>query len=708
MLDHPNICAVYSVEETEGRSFIVMHYVEGESLSRLISERHPDMTQTIAIARQIVGALAEAHAHGIIHRDVKPQNVLVTRDGQVKVLDFGLAKVVRQADGDGADSQVSQAGLVVGTVSYMSPEQLRAERLDFRSDIFSLGTVLYELITGANPFTRASHAETTSAILTYQPPLPARPGADFPQELGRIVLKCLCKEKEQRYQSASELHYELNLLGAGGTAPRRWPRVRPHAVAAFVVFLILTAALFVTYLRQTRIQRLAILPVAQSDSTLEYMSNGLTESLINKLNRMSHLRVKAATAVAGYKAREADPREVGRELQVDAVLVGELIRQGETVVLAARLLDTSDGSELWSATYSVSLEQIFELQKEVAENITRALDVKPSAEEEKHLARTHNPRAFEQNMRGRYYLSRRDPANIEKSIEHFEEALAIEADYAEAHAGLAECYVFLSSPAYGHLPPADAMRKAKAAANLALKLDDRLPEAHTSVGVVYLRHDWKWDEAEREFKRAIEINPDYAPAHYWYSNLLAITGRPEDSIAESEVAKRLDPTSPSTSLNRCRAYFLARRHDEAAGCFQEMLDADPNNDRAKYILGLVYQQKGMFAEAIKIHRELAERNLNLAASALGWSYGRTGRRAEALKILEELNALKSKEYVSAIESSIIYAGLGDKDNAFALLDKAYEERFISLPYLPIEPLFDGLRDDPRYLNLLHRLDLMPR
>ncbi|HEX7176197.1 MAG TPA: protein kinase [Pyrinomonadaceae bacterium] len=723
MLDHPNICAVHGIEEQDGHSFIIMQYVEGENLSRLISERPPDAKRALALALQVVGALAEAHAHGIIHRDIKPQNVMVNADGQAKVLDFGLAKLVRPQSALGAvdsPSQASQSGLVMGTVAYMSPEQLRAERLDFRSDIFSLGTVLYELLSGKNPFARTSDAETISAILTCRPAPLTQATSEVSPELSRIVLKCLEKDREQRYHSASELLYELsNLQTAGHTAPRgRAHFARPHftsratraAAAIFLLVLLVSTFLWLSYARLTRVQNLAVLPIVNEsgDASFDYLGDGLTESLIKKLSGLSKLRIKAFTTVAVYRGREFDPRQVGRELRVDAVLMGRLVRQGESLVLQTRLVDAANGSQLWDAKYDVRLEQVFELQNQISENVAAGLELRLGLEEKNSLAAHRaSPEAFNHYMLGRYYWNNRNPENIQRAIKHFEEAFVLEANYAEAHAGLADCYVFLASAAYGEMTTADAMRKAKGAANLALKIDERLPEAHTSVGVVQLRYDWTWDEAEREFKRAIELNPDYAPAHYWYSNLLAITGRLEDAIAESERAKALDPSSPSVSLNRCRAFFLARQHDRAAACFNEMLDKEPGNERVQYILGLVYQQKGMYEEAIKIHEKIAETNLRLAAGALGYSYGRTGRREEALKMLDKINELSKQKTVPVMETAIIYVGLGDKNNAFAWLEKAYEERFASLTYLAVEPLFDSLRADARYHSLLRRLNLPP-
>ena len=717
MLNHPNICTVHGIEDIDGHSFIVMQHVEGETLSGFIRSCHPDVRQSLTLAVQMAGAISEAHAHGIIHRDLKPQNVVIGADGQAKVLDFGLAKLVqRQQDINVADSpsQVSQAGLVMGTVAYMSPEQLRAERLDFRSDIFSLGIVLYELFGGTNPFARESDADTISAILMSEPaPLTQSASGVWP-ELSRIVLKCLEKDREQRYQSASELLYDLGTIQArGAPRPRRWPHLTPRAAAfiALLVLIIAVSALFV-YLRQTRVHTLAVLPIVNDsgDPGLEYLGDGLTEALNRKLSGLSKLQVKAPTVVAGYKGREFDPQQVGRDLRVEAVMVGRLVRQGEALVLQTRLVETRGGSQLWGRSYDVKLEDISELQREVSEQVAAGLELSLGQKERDVLAapRVQNPAAIGKYMNGRYYLNRRSEENILIAIRFFEEAIVLEPRYPEAHAGLADCYVYRPSPLYGGISTEESMRKAKGAAGLALSLDDSLPEAHTSMGIVQLRYEWNWEEARRAFKRAIEINPDYAPAHNGYSNLLAITGHFEEAIAESAISKNLDPSSPSETMNHCRAIFLSRQYDRAEACFNEMLSVWPEHFGGQYILGLVYFEKGRYEESLRIFQKLYATNKKSAAT-LGYVYGRLGRRAEALKLLDELKKRYEDKSsgLPAQEVAIVYVGLGDKDNAFAWLEKAYQEKFGPLIYLGVEPLFDSLRSDARYHDLMRRLNLAP-
>lgn len=714
MLDHRNICTVHGMEEAGGRNFIVMQYIEGRPLTDLILDRFQDTETVLQIAEQIVNALSEAHAHGIIHRDIKPQNILVTADGQVKVLDFGLAKFIPQKQGlaGGGDqrSETSKLGLIVGTVAYTSPEQLRGERLDYRSDIFSCGTVLYEMISGKNPFARGSMAETISAILSTEPP-PLRsvaPGASH--EISRIIHRCLKPDRDQRYPSASDLSYDIESLRRGAKTSNPENFYSNHRVAAIItVLLLVAAACAFTYSRLTRVRTIAVLPIVNesNNSDIEYLSAGLTESLVGKLSGLSKLRVKALKRPPEPAAFDA--LKIGRDLKVEAVLVGTLTRRGELFVVQTELLDAADGSKLWGREYGVNLEQIFDLQRDVTENVAASLGLRLEGGEENlwPAGRTKNPEALQRYMLGRYYLNRRSRENIRRAIAHFEEAIVLDPSYAEARAGIADCYVLLPSVAYGHMPTDEAMRRAKGEANTALTINDRLPEAHTSAGVVQLRYEWNWQEAERAFQRAIELNPDYAPAHYWYSNLLAITGRHEEAMAESAVAKQLEPDSPSAGLNQCRTIFLARRYDGAVTCFKKMLAEEPDDINAWYMLGLVYRAKGMSEEATGIFQKLyeSEGHKLYAAPQLGYCYAKAGRREEAMKILSDLEEASKHDNLPAQEVAVIHVGLGDVENAFAWLEKAHQDRYAPLTYINVEPLFDGLRSDPRFTELVRRLQL---
>lgn len=716
MLEHPNICTVYGVEESDGHSFIVMQYAEGEPLAALIRRQLPEVEQALSFAVQIVSAAAEAHAHGIIHRDLKPQNIVVGTTNQVKVLDFGLAKSVQLKQGAGliADdtSQFSDTGLVMGTVAYMSPEQLRAERLDFRSDVFSLGTVLYELFSGARPFARGSNAEVISAILTSEPAPLARPDGDIPLELARIVHKCLEKDRERRYQSTSELLYELSCLQNGSGHARQGSRAELLAVLLLTLLLAATSAF--VYLRPAgaSVRTLAVLPLtnASADPAVEPLSAGLTEDLINKFSRLSALRVKALTVVSGYKGREYDPLAVGRGLHADAVLTGTFVKQDDKLVLQTSLVDTSDGTQLWGERYSVSFDQILDLQEDVSQKVTSRLAPWAGEGEKRLLASrpTHSNEALSEYYQGHNLWEKRSKENIREIMSHYQRATELDASYARPYAGLADCYVQLNTPAYGNMPAQEAMNKARYMALKAVEIDNSLPEAHTSLGVVRLRFEWNWPEAEKEFKRAIALNPDYAWAHYWYSPLLSATGRPEEAIEQSRLASDLAPFSPAARLGRCRAFYLARQYDSATRCLDEVLAGNRDNVTAQYILSYVYLKQGKYAEAVRILEKLYEKDKPLAAAPLGFAYGKSGAADKALKILADIEEIsKAGTYLPPQERAIIYAGLGDRDNAFAWLERSYAEHFATLIFLTADPIYEDLSTDPRFRDLARRLNLAP-
>jgi serine/threonine protein kinase/tetratricopeptide (TPR) repeat protein len=715
MLDHPNICAVHGIEEIDGHSFIVMQYVEGKTLGELLREERLDSEQVLRLSAQIASALAEAHAHGIIHRDVKPQNIVVGDDGQVKMLDFGLAKFMQQKQGRlgpaAQQTETTQRGLIIGTVAYMSPEQLKAERLDYRTDVFSFGAVLYEMLSGENPYVRASNAETISAILTESPPPLKDPPDGVARQLERIACRCLERDKEERYPSASELLYKLGNVQEGVRGRRR---VRPSfglRAVAFAALLVLLAAVSVfAYLRLTRVRRVAVLPIVNStaDPNFEYLSGGLTESLINRLSGLSKLRIKPLTVVSGYNGRDVDAQHVGRDLQVDAVLAGRIVRQGDSLVLETNMVDVSDGARLWGERYRLD-QHIFEAQEMVCEKVASSLLLWLDGEERKTLAsrRTQNAEALRHYMEGRFLLGVRDAQHVKDAIGHFEEAIRLDRAYAQAYAGLAECYVMLPSVAYGDTPPGEAMPKARAAAKQALELDDTLAEAHNSLGLVKLWYEWDWRGAEREFKLALEVNPDYAPARYGYSNLLAVTSRFDEFVRESAAAKDLDPFSTRADMNFCRALYYTRQFDKADTCLKKILADHPDDSLSRYVLGYVYLEQGMNDAAVEVFEPMYAANKRLGAAPLGLAYGRAGRRTDALKILAEAEQMYEHGRLPAQELAVINMGLGRKDEAFAWLDKAYVERYAPHIYVPVDPLFDSLRADVRFATLARRLDLAP-
>jgi serine/threonine protein kinase/Flp pilus assembly protein TadD len=710
-LNHPNICTVYGLEEVDGHSFIVMQYLEGELLADLIHEGQVGAEQALPLARQMASALAEAHAHGIIHRDIKPRNLILTRGAQLKVLDFGLAKVIQGEQKMGgaldAPSQASQTGLIMGTVPYMSPEQLRGERLDFRSDIFSVGLVLYELANGRHPFARGNDAETIAAILTGSP----ERGSDIAANgLECIIRKCLEKDKERRYQSADELLLELQNHQA--KAAPRWsrPRLNPMVTVSLLV-LLLAGALF-AFLRLTAIPTLAVLPFANeaAGSQLDYLVAGLPESVANQLARLSRVKIKAPTTVFDGKDQPADPLSAGRAIGADALLVGTASAQGQAFTLQLRLLKTADGSQLWAKNYDLKQTDALLLQELVANEVVASLRLQLTQKETESLRvrPTAKTEAFHKYLQGRYYWRWRDRENIQLAIDSFKDATILDPTYARAYTGLADSYVLRNTVAYGEKPTREAMMDALAAAAQALALDNTLPEAHTSLGVIKLKYNWDWSGAEADFRQAIHLNPDYASAHYWYSHLLMITGRTTEGLAETAVARELDPLSPAMNLNHCRSMFWLRQYDRAANCFNEMLLKTPANEHAQYVLALVYQEQGYFEKAVALLEKLYERRESYAAAALGHAYGKMGRKEDALRVLARIEEMAKQTYVPPLEMAIIHVGLGDREQAFAWLEKAREEHSASLIYLTVEPLFDRLRPDSRFADLARGLQLLPQ
>jgi len=729
MLDHESICAVYRFDEADGYQFIVMQYVEGKSLDELIRDGGRDPSDALSLAVKMASALAVAHTHGIIHRDIKPSNIIVTAEGKLKVLDFGLAKLVRQRQGGALSgpprSNSFQPGFIPGTIAYMSPEQLRGQKLDYLTDIFSFGVVLYELVSGRNPFARESEAETISAILTGQPE-PLKPGGQLSRELNRVAQKCLAKERGRRYQSFGELLADLEPLQefARGGGRRRWyPDVRV-AAGAIMLLLLVTVATF-AYNYMSRARTVAVLPIANEtgDAKFDDLGPGMSENIINKLTGLSRLRVKPYAAVKDYSNRQNNPREVGRALGADAVVVGRFItRPDGTPGLQMAMIDSDGGGQLWGSVYTMELAEVYHIEDDISRHLISKLELWSHTDEAARAnvararnplpsttaARTRNPQAYEQFMLGQYFWRLRNKENIKKAIEHYDEATKFDPLYAQAYAGLAECFVLMNTVHYGEMDTKEAMTKAEWAAKQAVALDDSLPDTHTSLGLVRMKLYWDWQGAEREFKRAIEIDPEYAPAHYQYSNLLVITGRFAEAISESERARDYDPFSSAARLNYCRAFYFAHDYSRALPCFEGLVKEEPGYKNHRYMLGLVYLGRGMHAEAIDSLEKLYGEDRRLAGSALGYAYGVAGRKGDALRVLSEMEQLQTGDsYIPPQEFAIIHTGLGDKEKAFAFFGKAVADRFGTLAYVSVDPLFDSLRPDPRFAELLGQLNLPP-
>lgn len=731
-LDHPNICAIHEVGEAEGQSFIVMQYVDGETLASRCQRKPLERREMLDIAVQMADGLAEAHSRGIIHRDIKPQNIMLTARGQVKVMDFGLAKVVQQqttASEAGTESLLTEPGTVMGTVPYMSPEQVRGEILDTRSDIFSFGCVLYEMVSGRQPFASESAAATFSAILAREPQPLARYSTEVSSELERIVSKTLRKDKEERYQTIKDLLIDLKNLreelafgaklelaaspelsaraaiatgdrpAAVTTATESATRsgesvvrttlsadyvvsgIKRHKRGAVLVLIALmitvaAAVYFAIGSKSKAIDSLAVLPFVNlsADPDTEYLSDGISDSLISRLSQVPNLRMIARSSVFRYKGRETDPQTVGRELSVQAVLVGRVVQRADSLSISVELVDVRDNSHLWGEQYDGKLSDLLAVQKEIAKEISEKLRVRLTGEEQKRVTKsyTDNAQAYQLYLKGRYYWSKRTEEGLKKAIEYFNQAIEKDPNYALAYAGAADCYGQLGN--FYVLSPEDAFLKANAAALKALEIDDTLAEAHTSRAFASTFYQWDWSAAEREYKRAIELDPNYATAHYFYSIYLAATERFNEAISEAKRAQELDPVSPVMTSNVGWIFHFARKYDLATGQFRDAIELDPTYFRAHRLLGLSYLQKKSYEEAIAAFQK--SRTLSgdspEETAYLGYAYSVAGMRGEAQSVIDELKEQSKRRYVSPYLMALIYEGLDEKDQAFVWLEKAYE------------------------------------
>jgi serine/threonine-protein kinase len=776
-LNHPNILTVYEIGEAAEKYYIATEYIEGETLRQCLWREPLKLDEALGVAIQVAMALEAAHAAGIVHRDIKPENIMLredrfVRDRIVKVLDFGLAKLTDR-DSSAADPEAvtipiteTNPGIIMGTTGYMSPEQAQGETIDTRSDVFSLGVVLYEMIAGQPPFKGRTDSHTRVSIIDHDPAPLMQHAPEVPRQLERIVSKALAKDKLKRYQTITDLKLDLEQLrdevhtstGERAIAQRYNTRPmeteaiplttgarsqletvtesaapRPSAItepsrtswlkyAIPALLAVVSIGIIVYFTRATpAINSVAILPFINDtkDPNAEYLSDGITESIINSLSQLPNLRVMSRNAAFRFKSSNMDPVEAGRNLNVGAVLTGRLIALDNRLVIRTELIKVADGSQIWGEEYNSNVTDIFSVQDEVSRKISQSLRLRLSGEDEEKLAKryTKDAEAYQLYMKGRYFWNKRNEEGFRNGIEFFKRAEEKDPTFALAFSGLADSYALLCD--IGVARPIDEMPKAKAAAQKAVDADPTLAEAYTSRAFVRLSYDWDWLGAESDFQQALKLNPKYPTAHQWYASYLMQMGKFNRAKAEIEEAHKLDPLSPIITANHGLYSYYEHKYDDAIEIYKQGLKADPDFWVARHYLALAYVQKGMYNEAIAELRALIKAPATgpipdkvietemEASSSLGFAYGMAGKTAEANDILSKLQSLSHRRYISGIYFAIVYAGLKDSERTVHYLNDAFQSRQPGLVLIRIDPTFDWLRSDQRFQELIRRFEPIP-
>jgi serine/threonine-protein kinase len=741
-LNHPHICTIYDVDEYEGQSFIVMEFLEGQTLKHRIAGKPLDIDRVPEYGHQMADALEAAHAKAIIHRDIKPANIFLTERGQIKLLDFGLAKLMPERKGVASlshagtafnsttqDPHLTSTGVSMGTVAYMSPEQVRGQELDERTDLFSLGLVLYEMATGRQAFAGNTSGVVFEAILNRAPTPATRLNPEISPQLEQIINKALEKDRALRYRTAADLSADLQRLKrdtdsarafqvTSGTstrqsAKRRWIHFAWSGALALTLLLF---GLNVGHLRDRvlhgsaggRIDSIAVLPFsnASNDPKTEYLSDGITESLINSLSQLPNLSVTARNTVFRYKGQPTDPQKWGHDMGVRAILTGRLIQTGDELMISVSLEDVRENRQIWGEQYNRKLSSLVSVQQEIAADIYGRLRPKLEGEDRKLLTRrpTENVEAYQLYLQGLFYWNKWTEADFKKAADYFTQAVQKDPRYALSYAGLADTYSLLGDA--GYLPPSEAWPKAKAAAMQALEIDDTLAEAHTSLALVKEHFEWDWTGAETEFRRAIELNPNSATAHHWYGDYLANMGRPEEGLRETKRAQELDPLSLIINTTLGWQFYLARRSDQAIDQLRKVLDIDAKFTPARRVLEEVYAQSGKHKEAV----EEREKVLSLSgspelAASIAEDFAKSGYKGVQQSWLDGLTEISKRDYVSSYSIAQGYMRLDQKEKALEWLEKAYEEHDSGLVSIAVEPMFDSIRSEPRFKEIVRRMKL---
>ena len=772
-LNHPNIAHIYDIGDSDGTNFIAMEYVDGPTLTKVFSERAP-LEKVLRYLQHVAEGLSKAHTAGIVHRDLKPDNIMITPDGHAKILDFGLAKLVSgsaEPARTGSDDATailphkSTPGTILGTAGYMSPEQAQGKTasIDHRSDIFSFGCILFEAVTGRRPFEGADAIDTLNKVIREPAPAVSSINPNVPTDLQRIIRRCLAKDPDDRYQSVRDVAIELRELrrdmsggeidvtamplsdsetkiyshdtaGPVGTHSRD-SAVRPthmssaeyivsgiksnKTILALVALTLIASSIFAFwYFRNSasaQIDSIAVMPFvnASGNAEFEYLSDGMTESLINSLSHIQGLNVKSRSSVFRYKGKETDAQQIAGELGVQAVLSGRLMPRGENLLLSLELVDARTGNQIWGEQYNRKAADLVTLQGDIARDIFGKLRNKFAAQQPQATAGrdTKNTEAFQLYLKGRYHWNKRNIADIRKSIEYFQEAIEKDPGYALAHAGLADAYVVV--PSYSVNTHHDAFPKARSAAQRALQIDDTLAQAHVTLADILYEYDWKFEESERQFKRAIELDPNYATAYHWYGELLMVLGRTDEALAVLRTAQEKDPLSMIINSILGVVHNLRGERDLAIQQLKKTIEMDPNFPRAHLFLGEAYEDKGMYEEAAyAFEKHLVLTGAPQDKAARDWgairaafkSGGREGYYREQARLLERQRSENIDDAPPLTVMAGIYARLGDKDKAFELLERSIQLHEPDLIRMK-NPGFANLFSDPRYADLVRRIGL---
>ncbi|HEY2867609.1 MAG TPA: protein kinase [Pyrinomonadaceae bacterium] len=772
-LNHPNIAHIYEIGEAGGISFIAMEFVDGTSLTNVL--RDPiDLPKVLRHLQHVAEGLAKAHAAGIVHRDLKPDNLMLTRDGHVKILDFGLAKLIATTEAMSRESddssriatailqQQSTPGTILGTAGYMSPEQAqgKTDQIDQRSDIFSFGCILFEAVTGRRAFEGADTVDTLNKIIREPAPQVSNIDPSAPPDLQRIIRRCLAKDPDERFQSIKDVAIELREvrreltggqeinttvppLSGDGTMIREQPftgagspamtvsgatpthvssaeyvvgEIKRHkpATTVLAVLILAVVGLGIWYFgfrqaRTSQIGSIAVMPFenASGNPDIEYLSDGVTESLINDLSQLPNLSVKSRSSVFRYKGKDVEPQQVAAELKVQAVLNGRVTQRGDSLTISLDIVDAATGDQIWGDQYTRKIADLAALQSDIAREVSQRLRTRLTGAEEKLVVKnqTQNSEAYQLYLKGRFQWNRRTVDSLRQAIEFYKQSVAKDPNYALGYAGLAETYILL--PQYSAASPSDSLPQAKAMAEKAVAIDDSLAEAHTVLADYLALFEYDRVGAEREFRRAIDLDPNYATAHQWMgTDVYGATKRFDEAIRELKRAEELDPLSPIISTNVGDMLLYAHRYDEAIAQYRRVLALDPSFQFAHFEMALGLQTKGLYPEAIAEFRKGLELGYDSQNTGfLAYSLARSGQKDEAMKLIESLKKESAEHYVQSYAIAVAYVGLGNKDEAIAWLEKDVAEHSTQNCVYAVDPALDDLRSDPRFKDMLRRLNL---